>query len=122
MMYCNLEEAWGDRHISRYYQPPSHQIIKPTKQIEAFTVESPEADTSSSSIECKKLNKKMLKHIRNCPKCRRKLRYIVSPPIVETIKDAIDSYKDIIILVLLGITIMVFLNLVMSVVRLERKS
>lgn len=109
MIYCSLDEAWGKK-INNYHEKFTNiqkNIKKKKKIIENFT-ESIKEEKSLSEINCKKI----MKHIMKCPKCYKKLREKFRPKILCILKDMVEEYREMIVLILVGISIMLFFNLV----------
>ena len=57
-----------------------------------------------------------LSHIKKCKKCQRKLRNQFRPRLVEKLEFLFEDYREVIVLILLGISFMVFINLVQNVI------
>lgn len=53
-----------------------------------------------------------LKHVRNCRKCHNKVKNYFKPKLVENFQDIIEDNKDTIVLILIGISILLFFNLI----------
>jgi len=53
-----------------------------------------------------------IKHIRSCKRCHNKIKYYFKPKIVENIQNIIEDNKDTIVLILIGISILLFFNLI----------
>ena len=72
-------------------------------------------DTTSSYVtrRCSKLMKK----IKNCKGCRKKLRSKFRPKIIEKLEYLLEDYKEVIVLILLGIALFIFINLIQNIVR-----
>ena len=104
MLYCSIDEAWGTNKIS--------SLIKNKKKykkkiIESFT-ETVKDEKELSEIDCKRI----IKHVMKCKKCYRKLQLKFRPKLLGLLHDIIDEYREIIVLVLMGIFLMLFFNLV----------
>jgi len=71
-------------------------------------------DTMSSilSRKCSKL----ITHISKCKKCKRKLRNKFRPKLIEKLEYLFEDYREVFVLILLGISLLVFINLVQSIV------
>jgi len=103
MLYCSIDEAWG-----RFQNIESFNIKNNIKKniIENFTDTIKEKKFISPK-ECKKI----MNHIMNCSKCYHKIKNKFRPKILCQLKDIIDDYREIIVLIMIGICIMLFLNL-----------
>lgn len=53
-----------------------------------------------------------LNHIHTCKKCHNKVKNYFKPKIVENIQDIVEDNKDTIVLILIGISILLFFNLI----------
>jgi len=56
--------------------------------------------------------KKVIKHIMNCKKCYNKLSMKFRPKILGLLHDIINEYREMIVLILIGLFLMLFFNLV----------
>jgi hypothetical protein len=122
MNYCSLQEAWGQgNYISKEYKKYDQKIdnirnfqkpniekpIVKKKSIENFS------KVSKNEIHCNEF----IDHLKNCRSCQIKIRQQFRPKILENIEDIIQTNRDIIVLVLVGICIMLFFNLITSTVK-----
>ncbi len=113
MIYCSLDEAWGKKnnnYENENFRNIKKKNIKKKKIIENFT-ESIKERKSLSDIDCKKI----MKHIMKCPKCYKKLREKFRPKILCLLKDIVEEYKEMIVLILIGIFIILFFNLISNI-------
>ena len=55
---------------------------------------------------------KVLNHIKNCKSCYNKYRNHFRPQLIENINNMINDNKDVIVLILIGISILLFFNLI----------
>ena len=53
-----------------------------------------------------------INHIRNCRKCNNRMRNHFRPKLVENFQDIIEDNRDTIVLILIGISILLFFNLI----------
>ena len=53
-----------------------------------------------------------INHIRNCRKCNNRMRAHYRPKLVENFQDIIEDNRDTIVLILIGISILLFFNLI----------
>lgn len=137
MNYCSLEDAWGGKcnQISNQYKnymveknytepQPAEQIKKQDFSVENFNNTS-NTITRTNNQQKKPLTKNddhhldelydcdsFLNHIRNCRKCHSKMRNYFRPKLVENFQDIIDDNRDTIVLILIGISILLFFNLI----------
>ena len=116
MNYCSIQEAWGQNdHITKQYKRynnPYEEKVTNKKTLEKF---------SSSEKKFKKHISKInncddfIKHLDKCKKCQTALRNKYSPKILENFSDMVENNRDIVVLILVGISIMLFFNLIKSV-------
>lgn len=107
MLYASIDEVWG-----RTYQENNINNYKKKNIIEEFT-ESIKEEKNLSEIDCKKI----LKHIKKCPKCYKKLSNKFRPKILHLLHDIVDEYREVIVLILIGIFIMLFFNLLNNITK-----
>ena len=111
MLYCSIDEAWNT------YDTPQASPINKKKYIkknifkkniiETFT-ETIKEKKDLSSCECNKI----MKHILKCPKCYKKLSNKFRPKLLFLLHNILDEYREMIILILMGIFLMIFFNLI----------
>lgn len=106
MLYCSIDEAWGMNNISKHVHKKKYK----KKIIENFT-ESVKEVKELSDIDCKKI----MKHIMKCPKCYKKLSKKFRPKLLFLLHNIIDEYREMIILILMGIFLMIFFNLINNI-------
>jgi len=119
MNYCSIQEAWGnENYISKQYkkfeentQEKKIPIIQ-KKTIENFSKASfnqnkPRNVNQSSCND-------FINHLKTCRSCQVKIREQFRPKILENFEDIIQTNRDIIVLILVGICIMLFFNLITS--------
>lgn len=124
MNYCSIQDAWGqENYISKQYKnfdqniQKTHEIKKPIiqkKTIEKFS----KVKLSRPSL---KLNKNknnhcndFVIHLKACRSCQLKMREQFRPKILENFEDIVQTNRDIIVLILVGICFMLFFNLLTS--------
>ena len=56
-------------------------------------------------------------HIKNCKICQDKIKNYLRPNIIDNLYTTIDDYKDIIVLILIGICILLFFNLIINITK-----
>jgi hypothetical protein len=127
MNYCSIQEAWGhNNYISKEYnnfeKPLEKNIIQRKPVIQKKTIEK----FSNNKIKNINTNKQMycndfINHLKTCRSCQIKLRDQFRPKILENFEDIIQTNRDIIVLVLVGICIMLFFNILTSTVKEKEK-
>lgn len=127
MNYCSIQDAWGqnDYITNQYKKYNSRYNISdnPKNTLEKFS--------SNKIHEIPKIPKNHLKNINNCndffshlnkcKHCQRLVRNKYRPKILENFSDILDTNKDIVVLILVGICIMLFFNLVNSATKNVKK-
>ena len=103
MLYCSIDEAWGSNNISPLIKKKKYK----KKIIENFT-ETVKETNELSDINCKKI----INHVMKCKKCYKKLQHKFRPKILGLLHDIIDEYREMIVLVLIGLFLMLFFNLI----------
>ena len=127
MNYCSIQEAWGNsNYISKEYKnfekPLEKNVIHRKPVIQKKTIEK----FSNNKIKKINTNKQMycndfISHLKTCRSCQIKLRDQFRPKILENFEDIIQTNRDIIVLVLVGICIMLFFNILTSTVKEKEK-
>ena len=126
MMYCSLEEAWGNKSISRYYDKTEKK-----KTIEPFKNNFYEdTDESIEHSDCNFQVSKVYQHIKKCIKCQKKLYeklekkfkpQLNNNNIINNFKNIIKNNNELVIIILLGISVLIFFNLIYSILNYFRK-
>jgi hypothetical protein len=134
MNYCSIEDAWGKvNYMSNQYKgymnnetptypSNSHQNIEnfdtPSQQINQNNL----YDTPNTHLD-RRTNipsndshilyncDDFVKHIKSCRKCYNRTKNYFKPKIMESVHELIDNNKDSIVLILIGISILLFFNL-----------
>jgi hypothetical protein len=125
MNYCSIQDAWGqnqnDYITNQYKKYNSRYNISnnPKNTLENFS--SNEIPKISKIPEIPKNHLKNINncnnffsHLNKCKQCQRLVRNKYRPKILENFSDILDTNKDIVVLILVGICIMLFFNLVNS--------
>jgi len=126
MNYCSIQEAWGrNDYISKQYKnfdknvQQTHEVRKPIiqkKSIEKFS----KVNFNENKPQTFKKPLKSIKntycndfvnHLKTCRSCQIKIREQFRPKILENFEDIIQTNRDIIVLILVGICFMLFFNL-----------
>jgi len=122
--YCTLEDAWGNNNYisDKYteYMSNNNVIEKLTNPMETQETILPIDNDKPSinyhlplDISCDNY----WKHIKTCEKCQDKLREQYTPKLLTSFKKIIDNNNDIIVLILVGISILLFFNLINNLTR-----
>lgn len=140
MNYCSLEDAWGskcnsmsneiDQYINQRNPAPkkSEEPIHFKKEIEHFEPVYLQSNNKSKTINKIKqvdsyddhhieLNScdDFVLHVKSCRKCYNKMRNQFRPHLIENFQDMIDDNRDTIVLILIGISILLFFNLINNI-------
>lgn len=120
MNYCTIEDAWGkSNNVSEQFK----EHMTNTSTFQPIIKESCTISTKNNNLN---LNNHMnvysecqmfMNHIKNCRQCYNKLKFQFRPKIIETFQDLVDENRDIIVIILIGISILLFLNLVNNVTK-----
>ena len=120
MMYCSLDEAWGNNSISKFYNLNNN--IKLKENFDNDTIEEFSSVVNSDCSQKRQVNK-VYQHIKKCKKCQKKLYDKLSKKFNDNTNNNLLNYcnnfikknNNTIVLILLGISILIFLNLVNSI-------
>lgn len=134
MQFCSIDEAWGSNNCQYYKnesspndtikneikeQPKQHgKKVTFHKDTEVNVSSDSEADTIYENFTDtinKKDMKKIINKVMKSKKCRRILKNKFRPPIYEKLNLILEDYKDIIILVLIGFSILIFFKMLTSI-------
>lgn len=120
MNYCSIEDAWGkNNYISDQLDNHKEKVCKSKK--EDFTNQ-PNIHINYSDDVCSRNVigntgtgcSDFINHIKSCRECHGRLRNYFRPRLVEKFEDIIEDNKDTLLLVLVGIFILLFFNLISS--------
>ena len=105
MNYCSIQDAWGSNFISDQYK----SFNKPEKKIETFS--NPDKEQIHFNYTCDNF----IEHLKNCKTCKNKIyKTFNTNNIVEKFTTTVDNNRDVIVLILIAISFMVFMNLLNS--------
>jgi hypothetical protein len=126
MLYCSIEEAWGNYNQDKHKELEINKETKDNKNVkkniknlaenlvenlvENFT-ESVTEDHKLSEEDCNKI----IKHVMKCKKCQKKLKEMLTPKLISILKNLLEDYRDLFVLLLVGISILLFFNLVSNI-------
>ena len=133
MNYCSIEDAWGrgncmSKQIREYMTDNNYTESSKEKEPDDKPIPLPDInykvhskiinDKEEHHIEIEQCGDIVI-HIKKCPKCYHRLREHFRPQfksqILEKFQNIVDENKDIIVMVLVGIFIMMFFNLVNNI-------
>lgn len=131
MNYCSLQDAWGNNHsIGKQYK--KYMVAKQDKTIESFTDVEDTKEEFKEEVKEKPIEQKriviqkpcsvtdcndIISHIKHCKKCQKKMKYLFKPKILDNVNEMIDDNKDVIVLILFGISIALFFKLVNNITK-----
>ena len=119
MNYCSLNDAWGSNDFisSQFKEYMNVNNSQPQQQTETFVNISKKPEhikyEEFTDIELSDCDK-VITHVRKCRKCFKRLRSLIKPNVFEGI---IDENREVIIMILIGISIMSFFNLVNNITK-----
>ena len=112
MNYCSINEAWGtNNYISdqfkKHQNPHQNPHQNEIKEIEYF-----ENNNNHYSATKELTCGDFINHLIECSKCQRRLKNKMQNKVVEKFTTLIDDNRDVIVMILAGISIVLFFNLV----------
>lgn len=134
MNYCTIQDAWGNNNefSNQYKNYMNNKDNKNNMQVPQ-TNKSMITDVSSLSVPLNTTNfnntinsntlyninecANFIEHIRTCKECRAKMRDYFKPKIIEKMNDIIEDNKDIIVLILIGLSILLFFNMINNITK-----
>jgi len=122
MNYCSLQEAWGQNdYITNQYKKYNSEYnhsdsFNSEKTLENFSSDENHTDHIEKIDNCNDF----FLHLKSCKKCQKMIKNKYRPKILETFSEILDDNKDIVVLILVGICIMLFFNLVNSITKNEK--
>lgn len=136
MNYCSIEDAWGTINCaSNQFKEYMVKTSSDNKvhndldtNIEHFTEPKPEKikNKIKENIRVYDLDNRIdelnncdsfILHIRNCRKCYNRMKNQFKPQLIENFQGIIDENRDTIVLILIGISILLFFNLINNVTK-----
>lgn len=123
MNYCSIQEAWGQNdYITNEYKKYNSKYndsvnsvnsVNSIKTLEKFSSDENHTDQIKKNYNCDDF----LFHLKTCSKCQNMIRDKYRPKILDKFSEILDTNKDVVVLILVGICIMLFFNLVNSVTK-----
>ena len=121
MNYCSIQDAWGqNNYITNQYNKYNDRYNvsdNPKNTLEKFSTNQNPKNHLKNISNCDNF----FSHLNKCKKCQRLIRNKYRPKILKYFSNILDANKDIVVLILVGICIMLFFNLVNSVTKNEKK-
>ena len=119
MNFCSIQDAWGQnynygRPLEKFTSDESNNIFETSKA--NYSNENHTNENHTNEIYLNEYNcNNFLNHLNKCNKCHKIMRERYRPQILVSLLNIIEEYKDIIVLILIGISIMLFFNLIKSI-------
>jgi hypothetical protein len=127
MNYCTIEDAWGgnkqnqisnqyknymiEKNLSEFKELPQKQKNNDVKYVENFNNIPNDIQEKNHTDELHNCDS-FINHIYNCRKCYNKMRSRFKPQMIENFHNIIDDHRDTIVIILIGISILLFFNLI----------
>jgi hypothetical protein len=141
MNYCSIEDAWGSSNcaskqfkeymtnvsstndkpninleqkieIEKVYEiEPKKEVIKKSKKDKVITY-----DFDNRLDELNNCDSFII-HVRNCRKCYNRMKNQFKPQLIENFQGIIEDNRDTIVLILIGISILLFFNLINNITK-----
>ena len=93
-------------------QPTSQPTGQPTRQPTSQPTGQPIIYKPSIHDETQYDCEKVMQHIQHCKSCYNKCRTHFRPHLIENVNNILNDNKDVIVLILIGISILLFFNLI----------
>jgi len=116
MNYCSINEAWGtNNYISNQFKRYQNADATEIENFDSGATETKEHFTGNKNIapSCGDF----LNHLMGCQRCQRKLKNKMKNKVVEKFSSLVDENRDVIVMVLVGISLVLFFNLVNNMTR-----
>lgn len=114
MNYCSLKDAWSNNdYISKQFKEYMNPYLL-EKNVEKFiNEEAPREERVCSNINCDDI----ITHIKKCKKCNKKIKSLLKSKILFNLEDLVNDNRDTIIIILIGISIILFFNLINNITK-----
>jgi hypothetical protein len=135
MNYCTIQDAWGtNNEFSNQYKNymndkdnssnvQNNKPLTSTNGLNSARVplnnitehfhDTIKTDNLLNNEDCAKF----MEHILACKVCRNKMRDYFKSHIIEKMTDIIEDNKDIIVLILIGLSILLFFNMINNITK-----
>jgi len=122
MNYCSIEDAWGRGCNSMSNQIDEYINDKnpaPKKEEININYENKKLKKTKKIDNHRELNScdDYMLHIKSCRKCYNRMKNQFKPKLVENFQCLVDENKDTIVLILVGISILLFFNLINNITK-----
>jgi len=118
MNYCSLKDAWSNNdYISKQFKEYMNPYLL-DKNTEHFANEETSVKNISEERTCSNINcDDIITHVKKCKKCYRKIKNLMKSKALFNLEDLINDNKDTIIIILIGISIILFFNLINNITK-----
>jgi hypothetical protein len=136
MNYCSIEDAWGKSNYAsnqfKEYMTNTNSNLELDEDNINHNVEQFTETKNKQNNGKKNKNKKekihnhldelnecelFMIHVKNCRKCYNKIKNQFKPKLIENFQTIINDNKDTIVLILIGISILLFFNLINNITK-----
>ena len=135
MQFCTIDEAWGNKKFKENFKndsikksvtestesPKIEETFKPTKKSKKKLyfnhTEESMYEGFTDTINDKNVRNKLLERVLKSRRCRDVLRKKFRPNLVNKLNIMLDDYRDVIVLILVGFSIIVFLSMLYNLNR-----
>ena len=131
MQFCTIDEAWGYEKIKEKFQDSIKQSdveisdspiikenfkkIKKPKKMHFNHTEESLYEGFTDTINDRSVRNKLLERVLKSRRCRDVLRKKFRPNLINKLNIMLDDYRDVIVLVLIGFSIVIFLNMLYNI-------
>ena len=113
MNYCSINDAWGrNNYISDQFSNYSSPVNKLHDKEHFSNILPPQNDMLNNNLTIEPTCNEYIIHINNCKKCYNIMRNKFRPKVIENFQTIVEDNKDIIVLILIGIFIILFFNMI----------
>jgi hypothetical protein len=119
MNYCSLKDAWGSNdHISKQFKEYMSPHLLENDNLEKFTNNDTNPEPIKTERICTNINcDDIITHIKTCKKCYKKIKNHMRNRVLENFEDIINDNRDSIVLILIGLSIILFINLINNITK-----
>ena len=131
MQFCTIDEAWGYKKIKENFQESIKKsdtensespVIKETfknkkkpKKLHFNHTEESMYEGFTDTINDRNVRNKLLERVLKSRRCRDVLRRKFRPNLINKLNLILDDYRDVIVLILIGFSIVIFLSMLYNI-------
>ena len=132
MQFCTIDEAWGnneyitenlknnksesEKEVETNTESPIKEtfkkVKKPKRSIYYNATEESTFENFTDTINDRKEREKLINKVLKSRRCRNVLRKKFRPDLINKLILILDDYRDVIVLVLIGFSVIIFLNMI----------